>query len=257
MSAVDFVESYLDAWNHQDARCIVDHLAKNGTYFDIPKQQKLSGEDLVDNLVEFFAHDQNYYELVGEIATGANSIAFQYRVCAEKFNQKTECLTGSEFLTLLDGDVIEITDYYQDQSGYRDQTGCEKQVVERGFQKYAKSGLSHESLEHYKTQLSELMSQEQAYLHPDMTLPKLSELVRCPINHLSQVINAGFGVSFFDYLNQYRIENAKKLLREKESTHTILTVAFEVGFNSNSAFYAAFKKSCGQTPAQFRRSTQA
>ena len=56
-------------------------------------------------------------------------------------------------------------------------------------------------------------------------------------------------------LNQYRIEDAKKLLcLEDGQLQAILSIAFEVGFNSNSAFYAAFKKSCGQTPAQFRQS---
>ena len=50
------------------------------------------------------------------------------------------------------------------------------------------------------------------------------------------------------------VEDAKKLLRlEDRQLQAILSIAFEVGFNSNSAFYAAFKKSCGQTPAQYRQ----
>jgi AraC-like DNA-binding protein len=245
--AVEFVESYFDAWNHQDAKCIAEHLAVNGTYCDIPKQKQLSGDDLIADLADFFAHDHNRYELLGEISTGDNSIAFQYQVCANGSNARGDYVSGAEFVTLLDGDAIQIADYYQNELDASPEG-------DDAFQKYAKSGLSRESLEHYKQQLSELMLHDQSYLHPEMTLPKLSNLVHCPVNHLSQVINSGFGVSFFDYLNQYRIEDAKKLLGEKDSTHTILTVAFEVGFNSNSAFYTAFKKSCGQTPAQFRRS---
>ena len=74
------------------------------------------------------------------------------------------------------------------------------------------------------------------------------------MNHLSQVINAGFEMSFFDYLNQHRIRQAKELLRDLDDQNAaILNVAFTVGFNSNSAFYAAFKKCVGQTPAQYRR----
>jgi AraC-like DNA-binding protein len=98
------------------------------------------------------------------------------------------------------------------------------------------------------------MSEEQAYMNPSLTLPKLSNMVQCPVNHLSQVINAGFGVSFFDYLNEYRIEEAKRILSDQsDRPQPILSVAFEVGFNSNSAFYSAFKRLCGQTPAQFRK----
>jgi AraC-like DNA-binding protein len=72
---------------------------------------------------------------------------------------------------------------------------------------------------------------------------------------LSQVINSGFGMSFFDYLNGFRIDHAKKLLSRRDGqNNAVLNIAFTVGFSSNSAFYAAFKKRLGQTPAQFRRS---
>ncbi len=139
--------------------------------------------------------------------------------------------------------AVQITDYYKEPVA----------SAEPG-RKYAKSGLSQELLEKYKRELHALMEHEKAYIHPGLTLPKLSQLVRCPINHLSQVINAGFGVSFFDYLNSYRIEEARRLLeRDDEPGRSILSVAFEVGFNSNSAFYSAFKRLCGQTPAQYRR----
>ena len=99
------------------------------------------------------------------------------------------------------------------------------------------------------------MHAEQVFLQPDLTLPKLAQRVGCSVNHLSQVINAGFGMSFFDYLNHFRIEHAKQLLVQPDGrSGAVLNVAFSVGFNSNSAFYAAFKKCVGQTPAQFRRS---
>jgi AraC-like DNA-binding protein len=61
-------------------------------------------------------------------------------------------------------------------------------------------------------------------------------------------------MTFFDYLSQYRIEQAKALLTELDGQNgAVLNIAFTVGFNSNSAFYTAFKKCVGQTPAQYRR----
>ena len=82
----------------------------------------------------------------------------------------------------------------------------------------------------------------------------LAEAVNCSVNHLSQVINSGFRMSFFDYLNQYRVEHAQELLTKLVGrSAAVLNIAFTVGFNSNSAFYAAFKKRVGQTPAQYRR----
>ena len=105
----------------------------------------------------------------------------------------------------------------------------------------------------YKRQLAALMHTEKMHLRSDLTLPKLAVLVKCSVNHLSQVLNAGFGMSFFDFLNSYRIEDAKRILGGKQSgSQTILDIPFAVGFNTNSAFYSAFKKSTGLTPAQYR-----
>jgi AraC-like DNA-binding protein len=98
------------------------------------------------------------------------------------------------------------------------------------------------------------MQSQKAFLRSDLTLPKLAKAVDCSVNHLSQVINSGFGMSFFDYLNQHRIEHARELLTRLDGqSSVILNIAFTVGFNSNSAFYSAFKKCVGQTPAQYRR----
>jgi AraC-like DNA-binding protein len=121
-------------------------------------------------------------------------------------------------------------------------------------EKYAKSGLSSAQMEKFKRQLTRLMQTEKAYLRPDLTLPSLAELVGCSVNHLSQVVNSGFGMSFFEFLNQNRIEHAKSLLLQYGGhDQDILSIAFAVGFNSNSSFYTAFKKCSGQTPAQYRR----
>ncbi len=100
------------------------------------------------------------------------------------------------------------------------------------------------------------MNEHQLFLQSGLTLPRLAETVGCSVNHVSQVINAGFGVSFFDFINAYRIEHAKKLLDNLDERGAVLNIAFSVGFNSNSAFYAAFKKHVGMTPTQYRRSRQ-
>ena len=102
-------------------------------------------------------------------------------------------------------------------------------------------------------ELDRVMRLEEAFLDPGLTLPRLAERVGCSVNHLSQVINAGYGVSFFDFLGRYRIGRAKRMLKEADDRAAVLKVAFSVGFNSNSAFYSAFKKRVGMTPAEFRR----
>jgi AraC-like DNA-binding protein len=145
----------------------------------------------------------------------------------------------------MNGDAaISIADYYE-------------VPAMRSKRKYAKSGLRKEQMREYKRRLEQVMRSEQMYMDPRLTLPVLAQTIGCTVNHLSQVINAGFEMSFFDYLNSHRVRHAKQLLSELSGKNrAILNIAFSVGFNSNSAFYAAFKKHVGMTPAQFRHSRQ-
>ena len=244
MHTAGFVESYFDAWNHHDARLVADHLTADGTYCDIPDQQQHSRDELLATLTNFFASNNHRYELIGEILSGRNSVAFQYSVSPSDTLENT--FSGAEFVTFNGSGAIRILDYYN-------MPGLVSSSVFQ--QKYTKSGLSNSQIESYKRRLADLMHIETVFLNPDLTLPGLAELVGCSVNHLSQVINSGFGISYFDYLNQHRVEYARQLLHRQDGRHeSILNIAFAAGFNSHSSFYAAFKKASGQTPAQFRRS---
>lgn len=254
MRSSKFVESYFDAWNHLDPKGVAEHLAADGTYCDIPENQRHSRDELVASLTHFFARDRRRYELIGDILTGDNSIAFQYKVSPLPVTGNggvAQEYRGAEFVTLAGDAAITITDYYENYDMLRP---ADIAGVGANGKKYAKSRLSGQRMNEYQDRLLVIMQCEQAYLQPDLTLPKLAATVGCSVNHLSQVINAGLGISFFDYLNQHRIEYAKQLLCEHGShRRAILNIAFAAGFNSNSAFYAAFRKSSGLTPAQYRR----
>ena len=252
MRAIDFVDSYFDAWNHSDAKGVADHLAKNGTYCDIPTHQQFSRDELITNLVGFFASEDRCYELTSDVLCSDNAIAFQYTMSSN--NPKSESWSGAEFIALKGDGAVRITDYYDPMHSVSSLSAVTDKI---NAPKYAKSGLDDRQLENYKHQLADLMDHHKAYLDPDLTLPTLAAMVDCSVNHLSQAVNSGFKMSFFDFLNSYRIAEAKAILLCHDAiSQSILDVSFAVGFNSNSAFYAAFNKATGQTPAQFRRSVQ-
>ena len=256
MQKTEFVESYFAAWNHCDAKGVADHLTTDGIYCDVPQHVQRSQDELVSTLSQFFSSYKHRYELIGEILADKDTIAFQYQVCPLDRGEPSSPGTyrGAEFMTLHGDAAMTITDYY-DIPGMAEPSGISRITSgEVRKHKYAKSGLNGEQLLVYKNRLEQFMQAQQAYLQSDLTLPKLAEAVDCSVNHLSQVINSGFGMSFFDYLNQYRVGHARELLAGHGGhNNAILNIAFTVGFNSNSAFYAAFKKCVGQTPAQYRR----
>jgi AraC-like DNA-binding protein len=120
--------------------------------------------------------------------------------------------------------------------------------------KYEKSSLTPENSEKYLNKLLKIMECEKPYLNNDLTLQKLSELLAVSPHHLSQIINEKKNQNFFDFINSYRIEEAKNLLIDKRGELlTILAIAEEVGFNSKSAFNIAFKKYTSLTPSQFKK----
>ena len=113
--------------------------------------------------------------------------------------------------------------------------------------------VSDEELNLLQTQLSQFMDEQKPYLDPDLNLIKLAKNVEISTHKLSYVINSGFNMNFFNFVNKYRIEEAKLLLLNSKKEHySILGIANEAGFSSKSAFNATFKKTTGQTPSDFK-----
>jgi ligand-binding sensor domain-containing protein/AraC-like DNA-binding protein len=125
---------------------------------------------------------------------------------------------------------------------------------ETGEKKYKTSALLPETVETVLPRLMLLMEQEKIYLDADLTLYKLAKQLNVHYNHLSQIINEKLKHSFNDFINSYRIEEARKKLENPgESKKTILEIAYETGFYSKSVFNTAFKKFTGMTPSEFRK----
>ncbi len=124
--------------------------------------------------------------------------------------------------------------------------------------KYGKSALSAEQSQQILKRLESLMMTGKPHLNSGLTLPLLSKQLSVPTYHLSQVINQQLGKNFFEYINQYRVEEAKRLLVDpKMQNLTLASIGFESGFNSVSSFNSIFKKMTSMTPSSYRASTEA
>ena len=120
--------------------------------------------------------------------------------------------------------------------------------------KYILSNLEPGQATAFREKLETCMEREKPYLDPRLTLALLAEKLAMPIKHLSQVINEHYGQNFNDFINGYRIRAAMaKLADEKSREDKLLKIAFESGFNSKSAFNAAFKKITGFSPSEYRQ----
>jgi AraC-like DNA-binding protein/uncharacterized membrane protein YgdD (TMEM256/DUF423 family) len=123
--------------------------------------------------------------------------------------------------------------------------------------KYERSSLTPERAEESLQKLQHVMTHAKPFTDGELTLPKLAEQIALSPQHLSQLLNERCGQSFSDFVNSYRIAEAKRLLTDPAKKHySILAIAEEVGFNSKSTFNAAFKKHAGTTPSEFRTNAE-
>ena len=117
---------------------------------------------------------------------------------------------------------------------------------------YRKSGLKPEEAKNLHQQLLTLMATEKPYLEPKLSLAQLADSLGVLPNHLSQIINQYEGKNFYDFVNNYRVDEFIALAKkDTDKNFNLLGLAFEAGFNSKSSFNQVFKKIKGQTPSQF------
>ncbi|OJJ19271.1 hypothetical protein BKI52_20885 [marine bacterium AO1-C] len=125
-------------------------------------------------------------------------------------------------------------------------------IADKG--KYYSSSLSQTNAQQYAQELQQMMSNEKPYLNPDLTLAKLAQSLNITTHTLSQVINEQFHQTYAEFVAHYRIEAAKQALVAPDNPpKKIASIAFEVGFNTLSAFNTLFKKQTGMTPSSFRK----
>lgn len=165
---------------------------------------------------------------------------------------------GSSLLYLFG--ILYIAYYWQKQKEIFPYNLIEKEEIETIIAEKAlpkdnrKKLLTDEKLEQLKIELLELINSKKPFLDNDLSLIKLASLLNVSPHILSYLINKGFDENFFQFVNRYRIEEAKKLILDPKMAHlSLLGIGFEVGFNSKTVFNTTFKKVTGQTPSEFKQ----
>ncbi len=123
--------------------------------------------------------------------------------------------------------------------------------------KYESSSLRDKQVHEIKEKLEGFVIGKQAYLNPELTLRRLAENISVKPHHLSRVINQEFKLSFTDYINLLRLEEATSRLKSPKYTHLkISAISYDCGFNSVPTFNTLFKKVHKVTPSRFRKNFQ-
>ena len=109
-----------------------------------------------------------------------------------------------------------------------------------------------DNLDHVSVKIKELMKNK-IFINNELKMPEMAELLDLTPHQFSEYLNITLNKNFSNFINEYRINEAKKLLLE-ESHYTIDHISELCGFKSTSAFYTSFKKQTSMTPSIYRNS---
>ncbi len=122
-------------------------------------------------------------------------------------------------------------------------------------QRYERSGLDARAAEKIEARLVATMERDRPYRRAELTLGDLASALDTSPHRLSEVLNAQLGLSFYDFVNGYRVREVQERLAGTDGARlTYLALALEAGFASKSTFNAVFKKQTGMTPSEYRSS---
>ncbi len=124
--------------------------------------------------------------------------------------------------------------------------------IETEKTRYAFSRIQGLDLDRIFKDMQRLMEEDHIFADDGLTLPKLSEKLSILPQQLSEILNAKMNKSFYEYVNEFRINEAKRLLIEQPDDK-VSYIAQKAGFNSISSFYNAFHKATGESPGGYRK----
>ncbi len=118
--------------------------------------------------------------------------------------------------------------------------------------RYERSRIKGLDVQQIIQRLYEIMEDEKAFADEELSLPNLARELNISTHQLSEILNEHIQKNFNTFINEFRIEEAKKLLLE-EPDRSVLSIGVAVGFNSNTTFCTVFSKMVGMSPKQYRK----
>ena len=157
---------------------------------------------------------------------------------------------------------IDSTNFAEYDSKAPPQVIVDKTIVNKDFtlsdkientKKYSGSALTEYQKKVLISSLEHLMQCEKIFINEKLSIEDIALKLNTNTKYISQVINETYNINFYNYINSFRIEEARKLLSSEENEkYSILGIAQSVGFVSKSAFNVAFKRFSGLTPSEFK-----
>ncbi len=196
---------------------------------------------LITNILDLIIIDLNgTVFFVIELSGAAASILFTFTIAYYSYNQKDIASSIDEMNQELE----------KSENRYLNE-------IADAPPQYKKQRLDLLTEKRYLKKILDHMKLHKPYLDSDLTLIQLAEELSIPSHHLTMILNLHLKQNYYTFINRYRVEEVCERMKMIEYTkENILTIAFEVGFNSKTTFNTTFKRIIGKTPREYRESLQ-
>ena len=161
---------------------------------------------------------------------------------------------GSESqVVLLTWGLVVLFIYFVSYKVFRHPNLFDGQFLEETISESNTASTGHKSDSSLCESILSSMQEHKFYLKQDLTIHDLSKEIKMSSRMISNCINQHLGVNFSEWVNNFRVEQAIRLLKDPDSQHlSIEGIGQNSGFKSRSSMYTAFKKKTGQTPGFYR-----
>ncbi|WP_282081104.1 AraC family transcriptional regulator [Aquimarina algiphila] len=236
------------AINHQKG---YDH--KKGLYLSsLSEAKQLELEIELKKLEEDLAglsEEKNFFIISGIIVfLLLSGVLFYYLKKSRKFKQETRELKEDRMLLKNENETLKIKIYKLAQQNI-------SSLVQKNTNTHAyqNSSLTQEDREKYLQKILDYMEKEKPYLNFEIKQSDLAKELSMSVHQFSEVLNVCLKKNFNNFINLYRINEAKSLMKKnKYENYKILAIAYDAGFNSKTSFNRAFKQLVGKTPSEYR-----
>lgn len=253
MDIKELVDRYLTFWGEANIDGLISMYDDNMVYHDLPSGEVILYGDLMNYLSRTFAFgaDQKLELKEAVFLDGGSAFIYWTLSFATEDRGKIIGVNGVELIVFRSEKIISIHEFYDYQGFGTDTLGISRKEANIG--QLTKLGLTDELMESIGDEIVRYFDEQRPYLDPELNLTKVSERLGHTRNQISYVINHVLDQTFYDLVNERRIDHVIRQMLSSNSRRSILEMAINAGFNSMSGFYNTFKKQTDMSPVQFQK----
>ncbi|KAF1052276.1 MAG: Melibiose operon regulatory protein [Stenotrophomonas maltophilia] len=244
----DVVLRYHQSWKQRDLEAALALFHPDVEYNDYFQNRRMRLGELREYVsLTMPSRPDEYLDHVDRIRVDGDTAFLQYRT-AVTLSGRLAMFHSSEAICVRDGLIWRINEYATLVRETRE--GSARNDDPRP--PASRLGLSPRQLSQLAEDLDEYFRKTQPFLAPDLDLSQVASATGYTRNQISYLLNQVMGLSFYQYVNQKRLQHLLEQLRPSQSAR-IDELAFSAGFNSLSAFYRCFRQHTGVSPREYLR----